>query len=157
MPPDTVPEAAKAGESDGLSREELLSFESDLPTLPSTMGKLLRVIEDPNSNLDEITVLVSGDASLSTQLLRVANSALFSQGGEIVHLADRIAMASGHGTPDGHPVENTAILESGCAVGLFETENPRELREFLSKMEPKWSAARDDLELNDLRSGLPLP
>lgn len=54
------------------------------------MDKLLRAINDPNSSLDEITVLVSGDASLTAQLLRLSNTALFSQAGEISNVEEAI-------------------------------------------------------------------
>lgn len=66
-----------------LSREALLAFEEQLPALPAMMSRLLREIEDPNSSLEDIAVLISGDPSLAAQILRVANSAVFAQSGEV--------------------------------------------------------------------------
>jgi HD-like signal output (HDOD) protein len=90
MPTDTIANPTDRAAPSGVDREALLAFENDLPALPATMGKLLRLIEDPNSSLDEITILASGDASLSAQLLKVANPAMFSQSGDICDLGQAI-------------------------------------------------------------------
>lgn len=66
-----------------LSREALLAFEEKLPALPATMSRLLRTIEDPNASLEDVAILISGDPSLATQILRTANSAVFAQSGEV--------------------------------------------------------------------------
>lgn len=97
MSPDTTLNPSETEAPPGLSRDALLSFEDDLPAMPATMGKLLMAIDNPDSGMDEITVLVSGDASLSTQLLRVANSAMFSQGGDARDIGQAVgAIGLGH-------------------------------------------------------------
>lgn len=97
MSPDTTLNPSETEAPPGLSRDALLSFEDDLPAMPATIGKLLMAIDNPDSGMDEITVLVSGDASLSTQLLRVANSAMFSQGGDARDIGQAVgAIGLGH-------------------------------------------------------------
>jgi HD-like signal output (HDOD) protein len=48
---------------------------------PRTLGRALLLLHDPESNLDEISNLISCDAALAADILRCANSAYYGGGG----------------------------------------------------------------------------
>lgn len=60
-----------------LAEERLLISINDLPTLPNTLTKILRIANDPDATLGELEGLVSRDPSLAARVLQVANSALY--------------------------------------------------------------------------------
>lgn len=49
-----------------------------LPSLPTLYSQLSRAVEDPNASLREVGDIVRQDPSLTSRLLRLANSALYS-------------------------------------------------------------------------------
>ena len=50
---------------------------SELPPSPQVFGKLGKLLRDPNTGLNDITELVNTDASLTTRVLKLSNSAAF--------------------------------------------------------------------------------
>jgi len=63
---------------------------SELPPSPQVFGKLGKLLRDPNTGLNDITELVNTDASLTTRVLKLSNSAAFAQGMAIDNLDDAI-------------------------------------------------------------------
>jgi two-component system, cell cycle response regulator len=64
-----------------MKREELLEAilnSSELPTLPSVAAKLISLTAKPEATLIDIAGLISQDVSLSSKVLKVANSSLYS-------------------------------------------------------------------------------
>jgi HD-like signal output (HDOD) protein/CheY-like chemotaxis protein len=59
-----------------------------LPTQPAHFQRLTQEIEDPNSNVFRIATIVAEDVALTTELLRVVNSAFFGVYG-VVESVDR--------------------------------------------------------------------
>jgi len=47
-----------------------------LPTLPEVALKVREVADDPNADIDKLTLVIGGDAALSARIIRVANSPL---------------------------------------------------------------------------------
>lgn len=56
----------------------------DLPAFPDIALRVRRVLEDPETSVDDIVTVVSTEPVLAARLLRVANSALLSRGGHKV-------------------------------------------------------------------------
>lgn len=63
----------------------------ELPTLPTIVYELNRVINDPMSSTSEIESIMSNDQSLTTKVLRLANSAYYAIPGGVTNLQRAIA------------------------------------------------------------------
>lgn len=61
-----------------------------LPTFPDNINQIMSLINKPDSSIQNITELVSRDVSLSTNILKLANSASFSQRARVEDLEDAI-------------------------------------------------------------------
>jgi HD-like signal output (HDOD) protein len=73
--------------------KELLARGDDLPTLPTIVLQLHRVLDDPDAGAAEVAAVIEKDPALTARLLRVANSAAFSRGGRTL---GSVAVAVGH-------------------------------------------------------------
>lgn len=62
----------------------LINRGEDLPTLPTIVLKLHRVLDDPNAGAADVAAVIEQDPALTARLLRAANSAAFSRGGAAV-------------------------------------------------------------------------
>lgn len=60
-----------------VSDQELAAAVDRLPPVSAVMQRLLTVLEDPDSSVDDVAALVRVDTALATQVLRLANSAYF--------------------------------------------------------------------------------
>jgi putative nucleotidyltransferase with HDIG domain len=69
--------------------ERLENDDFQLPVLPHIIMRLLSVIEDENSTFLEIARIIMTDQVLMSRVLKVANSAVYSSGGQIdsIHMA----------------------------------------------------------------------
>lgn len=56
---------------------QILQRISMLPPLPAAIGRLLRLVNDPDGDFQEIARTISLDQTLTVQLLRIANSAFY--------------------------------------------------------------------------------
>lgn len=63
----------------------------ELPTLPTIVYELSRVISDPMSSTSAVEKLMSNDQSLTTKVLRLANSAYYAIPGGVSNLQRAIA------------------------------------------------------------------
>jgi len=81
-----------------------------LPSMPSAVVEIIRCIEDENVEIETLAEWVSHDIGLSASLLRVANSAQFSEHGSVSTLHDAIML-----------VGFKQIRSLVCAVGLIRT------------------------------------
>jgi putative nucleotidyltransferase with HDIG domain len=68
-----------------------------LPLHNATALQVLSMIDDPLVSIDALGRLIQGDASLSTRILQLANSAMFSRRTEVVAI-DKAVMAIGLST-----------------------------------------------------------
>ena len=63
--------------SDSAAREAILRLARKLPTSPHIFGRLGRLLNDPNSSLDDIVKLVAVDSGLTGRVIRLSNSVFF--------------------------------------------------------------------------------
>jgi HD-like signal output (HDOD) protein len=63
-----------------LSEEKLLVIAKSLPVAPQIMARLHKMLLDTDSGLEDIAALLKRDVSLSTRILRIANSAAYNGG-----------------------------------------------------------------------------
>ena len=62
-----------------VTKEEIMDrIEGDLPTLPSIVTRILKVIFNDKSSIKDISKIVHLDSALTAKVLRVVNSAAFS-------------------------------------------------------------------------------
>ena len=63
-----------------------------LPTLPSILNKLLKVIENPRVSLKEIGNFISNDPVLTTRILRAVNSPIYGFPGRIATINQSLVL-----------------------------------------------------------------
>ncbi len=68
----------------------LLTKEITLPTLPDTALKLRQMLEDPNVSASQIVLVISSDPAISAQVVKAANSAVFSGKPPVATVKDAI-------------------------------------------------------------------
>lgn len=61
--------------------QQIISRGDDLPTLPTIVLQLHRVLDDPRAGVARVAQVIDQDPALTTRLLRLANSAAFGRGG----------------------------------------------------------------------------
>lgn len=59
--------------------KDLISRGEDLPTLPTIVLQLHRVLDDPDAGVGEVAGIIEQDPALTARLLRAANSAAFAR------------------------------------------------------------------------------
>jgi HD-like signal output (HDOD) protein len=72
------------------SREKLLQIARALPADLSVMAKLGEMLQDVNSELDEIATLLRRDVALAARIVRISNSPMFGGGGQIASVEDAV-------------------------------------------------------------------
>jgi len=73
-------------------RKKIYSKIDELPTLPVVVTKLLELLEDKNSNTFLITEAIEKDPSLTSKVLKVANSAYYGFSQQITSLERAVAL-----------------------------------------------------------------
>lgn len=58
-------------------RRILIQRVQDLPTLPSTIVRIIELVEDPTSTSNDLAEVISKDQSISSVILRLVNSAFY--------------------------------------------------------------------------------
>lgn len=79
------------GAAPKLSADDILNKTDELPTLPTIVQELTQVINDPMSSTSEVERLMSKDQSLTTKVLKLANSAYYAIPGGVSTLGRAIA------------------------------------------------------------------
>ncbi|NLX13058.1 MAG: HDOD domain-containing protein [Phycisphaerales bacterium] len=72
--------------------DEILDRVAAIQPLPDTVMKLMNVINDPKSTIEDIIEVIRYDQAVTTQMLRICNSAYFAVSREIDSLNDAIRM-----------------------------------------------------------------
>ncbi len=70
--------------------EQLIQRAESLPKLPDTTVRLIRVINDPASTFQQIVDVIRFDQTVTTELLRLCNSAYFGLSRPIVSIDDAV-------------------------------------------------------------------
>lgn len=71
-----------------MSREQVISKINDIKGFPVSTGKLINILMDPEINIGDIVKTVEYDPGTTVNILKLANSALYSTGREISSLKD---------------------------------------------------------------------
>lgn len=79
------------GAAEKLSGHQIADRLDELPTLPSIVYELSRVINDPMSSTSDVEKIMANDQSLTTKVLRLANSAYYAIPGGVSNLQRAIA------------------------------------------------------------------
>lgn len=64
----------------------------ELPTIPETLTRILRLLEDPNSGARDLAEVISIDAPLSAKILRLANSPLYQKSRTLMTVQECVAV-----------------------------------------------------------------
>lgn len=67
----------------GHNWRKIVAAIENLPPMPTVATKALRMVDDPDSTADEVADLLNSDPGLASQILRIANSPLFSSQREV--------------------------------------------------------------------------
>ena len=57
--------------------KELVLKACDIPPVPMVAFKILKLIEDPNTTLEDLQRVIMGDQAMATRILKIANSAFY--------------------------------------------------------------------------------
>lgn len=71
---------------------ELRDAVTELPTIPETLTRILRLLEDPNSGARDLAGVIRGDAPLAGKILRLANSPLYQKNRTITTIQECVAV-----------------------------------------------------------------
>ncbi len=72
--------------------ESLLEEIVTLPSLPSSVQRIISMLEDPNTRLSDLSHLISLDPSISFKLLRLVNSAYYGLGQKITSIEHAVVL-----------------------------------------------------------------
>jgi two-component system, cell cycle response regulator len=61
-----------------------------LPTIPETLARILRLVDDPDAGVAKLAAVLHTDAPLSANLLRLANSVYYRRSREVRMVADAV-------------------------------------------------------------------
>jgi HD-like signal output (HDOD) protein len=103
----TVPGAADAHV--GLAKEKFrweVSRLRTLPTLPKLLDRVIAALEDPETNFASVAELIEVDQSLTSQVLRLANSAFYNAQGGVSQVSHALVLL-------GTAVTRSVILSTG--------------------------------------------
>lgn len=76
----------------GTSLAELRDSITDLPTIPETLSRILRLLEDPNSGARDLAEVIRSDAPLAAKILRLANSPVYQKHRSITTVHECVAV-----------------------------------------------------------------
>lgn len=62
----------------------------DLPPMPHLASKMLQILSDPESSVDDLIAVLGQDQSMMATIIKVSNSALYRTGGEISTLNNAV-------------------------------------------------------------------
>lgn len=73
-----------------ITPQELIANMGDLPPLPQVASEVLRVSADPDANTEDLRKVISLDQALTSQILKISNSAMFGMMREVSTLTQAI-------------------------------------------------------------------
>ena len=101
--------------SDTAVRDAILRLARKLPTSPHIFGRLGRLLNDPNSELDDVVKLVAVDSGLTGRVIRLSNSVYFRGEQSVRSLDDAINRV---GFREMHRIVGVAMSEQIFQGGL---------------------------------------
>ena len=100
------------------SQDQVLKSLEELPTLPTVVYELTKIINDPMSSTNEVEEVMQNDMSLTTRVLKLANSAYYAIPGGVSSLSRAIAYI-------GFDTVNQLVL-SASIIDALELKSPTE-------------------------------
>lgn len=79
-----------AAVSNPFSREKLFQIARTLPADLGVLSKLGEMLQDINSELDEVAALLRRDVALAARIVRISNSPMFGGGGQVASVEDAV-------------------------------------------------------------------
>jgi putative nucleotidyltransferase with HDIG domain len=73
-----------------ITPQELIANLGDLPPLPQVASQVLRVSADPDASAEDLRKVISMDQDLTSQILKISNSAMFGMMREVTTLTQAI-------------------------------------------------------------------
>ena len=73
-----------------ITPQELIANLGDLPPLPQVASQVLRVSADPDATAEDLRKIISMDQALTSQILKISNSAMFGMMREVTTLTQAI-------------------------------------------------------------------
>src|SRR5664279_4892583 len=73
-----------------ITPQELIANLGDLPPLPQVASQVLRVSADPDADAEDLRKVISMDQALTSQILKISNSAMFGMMREVRTLTQAI-------------------------------------------------------------------
>ena len=73
-----------------ITPQELIANLGDLPPLPQVATQLLRISADPDASAEDLRKVIATDQALTSQILKIANSAMFGMMREVNTLTQAI-------------------------------------------------------------------
>lgn len=101
-----------------MAPKELILNSCNIPAVPMVAFKVLRLIEDPNSTLEDVQRAITADQAMATRILKIANSAFYGARRSINTVSDAITII-GFNTVK-HVVLAVSTREVYKGFGLFE-------------------------------------
>ena len=103
-----------------ITPQELIANLGDLPPLPAVAAQVLRLAADPDSSSEDLQKVIATDQALTTQILKISNSAMFGMMREVKTLSQAI-MTLGFSTIKSVVIASSAKnLYARGSVGLQE-------------------------------------
>ena len=103
-----------------ITPQELIANLGDLPPLPQVASQVLRVSADPDAAAEDLRKVIAMDQALTSQILKISNSAMFGMMREVTTLTQAI-MTLGFSTIKSVVIASSAKnLYHRGAVGLQE-------------------------------------
>ncbi len=72
--------------------QEFVNIIDELPQFPESIMNVTRLLNDPNSKMSDIAMLISSDVSLTTDLLKLVNSATFALASPCRSISDAVKL-----------------------------------------------------------------
>lgn len=99
-----------------LEFEKLLNSDNlKLPMLPEVSFKVINLINNPNSSLNDISAIIQQDQAIATHILRIANSAAYAPTTEIVSINQAISRL-------GFKLLSEIIISISLQLGIFNSK-----------------------------------
>jgi len=89
--PTTKGHSSAKNEIAAALEEGLTSKAIELPVMPRVANKVFTLTNDPNADISQLSDLVHSDQSIASHVLRIANSAAYGGGDQIVSLKQAVA------------------------------------------------------------------
>lgn len=122
------------------ARKDRILQVSDLPTLPTALEEVSRLVEDPNSSTDQIARVISYDQVLSAKILKMVNSPIYGFPGRIGSISHALVLL-GFNVIKG-VIVSTSVFDTmttsmaglwehsvGCALACTEVAKTAKLKE----------------------------